>query len=65
MCIDILLKKYFSGQYSSYFLMDTLKTLVDLQELPDEDFPFRKQVALVSMTFIRWLHRWLCVKEEE
>lgn len=33
------------GQYSSYFLRGTLKSLADMQELPDEDFPFRKQVA--------------------
>lgn len=32
------------GQYSSYFLKGALKSLADMQELPDEDFPFRKQL---------------------
>ncbi|CAI9764639.1 unnamed protein product [Fraxinus pennsylvanica] len=32
------------GKYSSYFLRGTLKSLADMQKLPDEDFPFRKQL---------------------
>ncbi|KAI4335172.1 hypothetical protein L6164_013842 [Bauhinia variegata] len=43
------------GTYSSYFMRGTLRNLADLQKLPDEDFPFRKQLheclgsALVAM----------------
>ncbi|ONH97380.1 hypothetical protein PRUPE_7G186700 [Prunus persica] len=32
------------GVYSSYFMRGTLKSLADMENLPDEDFPFRKQV---------------------
>ncbi|KAL2533290.1 ARM repeat superfamily protein [Abeliophyllum distichum] len=32
------------GKYSSYFSRGTLKSLADMQKLPDEDFPFRKQL---------------------
>ncbi|KAJ6355703.1 hypothetical protein OIU77_006142 [Salix suchowensis] len=32
------------GNYSSYFMRGTLKNLADMQRLPDEDFPFRKQL---------------------
>ncbi|KAH7851218.1 hypothetical protein Vadar_008734 [Vaccinium darrowii] len=32
------------GVYSSYLLKDTLKNLADMQKLPDEEFPFRKQL---------------------
>nr|GLL17907.1 RRP12-like protein [Ipomoea trifida] len=32
------------GQYSSYFLKGALKNLAEIQKLPDEDFPFRKQL---------------------
>ncbi|XP_008242162.1 PREDICTED: RRP12-like protein [Prunus mume] len=43
------------GVYSSYFMRGTLKSLEDMENLPDEDFPFRKQLheclgsALVAM----------------
>ncbi|GFP87210.1 rrp12-like protein [Phtheirospermum japonicum] len=32
------------GKYSSYFLEETLKSLADMQKLPDEDFALRKQL---------------------
>lgn len=32
------------GHYSSYFLRGILSSLADMQKLPDEDFPFRKQL---------------------
>ncbi|KAA8544895.1 hypothetical protein F0562_019710 [Nyssa sinensis] len=32
------------GLYSSYLLRGTLKILADMQKLPDEDFPYRKQL---------------------
>ncbi|KAH7851415.1 hypothetical protein Vadar_011301 [Vaccinium darrowii] len=32
------------GGYSSYLLKGTLKNLADMQKLPDEDFPYRKQL---------------------
>ncbi|KAL5853701.1 hypothetical protein ACOSQ3_008819 [Xanthoceras sorbifolium] len=32
------------GNYSSYFMRGTLRNLADMQNLPDEDFPFRKQL---------------------
>ncbi|KAL2487567.1 ARM repeat superfamily protein [Forsythia ovata] len=32
------------GIYSIYFLKGTLASLAELQKLPDEDFPFRKQL---------------------
>ncbi|GLT62846.1 hypothetical protein SLA2020_354490 [Shorea laevis] len=32
------------GYYSSYFMKGTLKNLADMQDLPDEDFPYRKQL---------------------
>ncbi|XWS17532.1 hypothetical protein CRYUN_Cryun33cG0075300 [Craigia yunnanensis] len=32
------------GYYSSYFMKETLKNLADMQSLPDEDFPYRKQL---------------------
>lgn len=32
------------GPDSSYLMRGTLKTLADMQKLPDEDFPFRKQL---------------------
>ncbi|KAF7836830.1 RRP12-like protein [Senna tora] len=43
------------GNYSTYFMKGILKNLADLQKLPDDDFPFRKQLheclgtALVAM----------------
>ncbi|RDX76023.1 RRP12-like protein, partial [Mucuna pruriens] len=43
------------GNYSPYFMRRILKNLEDVQKLPDEDFPFRKQLhecfgsALVAM----------------
>ncbi|BFG39488.1 hypothetical protein CerSpe_257610 [Prunus speciosa] len=43
------------GVYSSYFMRGALKSLADMENLPDEDFPFRKQLheclgsALVAM----------------
>ncbi|KAI4376476.1 hypothetical protein MLD38_014233 [Melastoma candidum] len=43
------------GNHASYFLRGTLLNLADMQKLPDEDFPFRKQLhecvgsALVAM----------------
>ena len=37
-------KLYFTGDSSSYLLRRTLTNLTDMQKLPDEDFPFRKQV---------------------
>ncbi|PRQ47070.1 hypothetical protein RchiOBHm_Chr2g0095731 [Rosa chinensis] len=52
------------GVYSSYFMRGTLKSLADMEKLPDEDFPFRKELheclgtALVAMgpeTFIGFL----------
>lgn len=36
------------GEFSSYFLKDTLKNLERMQQLRDEDFPFRKQVFMTS-----------------
>lgn len=35
-----------TGNHSSYFLKEVLSNLADMQELPDEDFPFRKQVLI-------------------
>ncbi|XP_041004716.1 RRP12-like protein [Juglans microcarpa x Juglans regia] len=32
------------GHHSSYFLKEVLSNLADMQKLPDEDFPFRKQL---------------------
>ncbi|EOY30181.1 ARM repeat superfamily protein isoform 2 [Theobroma cacao] len=32
------------GYYSSYFMKGTLKNLAEMQRLPDEDFPYRKQL---------------------
>ncbi|KAK8660682.1 hypothetical protein V6N13_051597 [Hibiscus sabdariffa] len=32
------------GYYSSYFMKGTLKNLADMQRLPDNDFPYRKQL---------------------
>ncbi|OMP11677.1 Armadillo-like helical [Corchorus capsularis] len=32
------------GYYSSYFMKGTLKNLANMQSLPDEDFPYRKQL---------------------
>lgn len=32
------------GTYSSYFMRGALKNLADMQNLPDEDFPYRKQL---------------------
>ncbi|KAI3443520.1 hypothetical protein Pfo_000185 [Paulownia fortunei] len=32
------------GKYSFYFLKETLKSLADMQKLPDGDFAFRKQL---------------------
>ncbi|MBA0731894.1 hypothetical protein Gogos_016015 [Gossypium gossypioides] len=32
------------GYYSSYFMKGTIKNLADMQSLPDEDFPYRKQL---------------------
>ncbi|XP_022730989.1 RRP12-like protein isoform X2 [Durio zibethinus] len=32
------------GYYSTYFMKGTLKNLADMQSLPDEDFPYRKQL---------------------
>ena len=41
----ILLSNFFhTGHYSSYFLRGILSSLAKMQKLPDEDFPFRKQV---------------------
>lgn len=34
-----------AGPDSSYLMRGTLETLADMQKLPDEDFPFRKQVS--------------------
>jgi ribosomal RNA-processing protein 12 len=33
-----------AGSDSPYFMRGILKNLEDMQKLPDEDFPFRKQV---------------------
>lgn len=35
-----------AGSNSPYFMRGILKNLEDMQKLPDEDFPFRKQVGL-------------------
>lgn len=35
---------FHAGIYSSYFMRGTMKSLADMQNLPDESFPFRKQV---------------------
>ncbi|KAL6220887.1 hypothetical protein ACLB2K_008640 [Fragaria x ananassa] len=52
------------GVYSSYLMRGTLKSLAEMEKLPDEDFPFRKELheclgtALVAMgpeTFIGFL----------
>ncbi|CAJ1940559.1 unnamed protein product [Sphenostylis stenocarpa] len=43
------------GNYSPYFMRGILKNMEDMQKLPDEDFPFRKQLhecfgsALIAM----------------
>ncbi|KAM0969999.1 hypothetical protein EV1_017912 [Malus domestica] len=43
------------GVYSSYFMRGAMKSLEEMEKLPDEDFPFRKQLhecfgsALVAM----------------
>ncbi|XP_023756589.1 uncharacterized protein LOC111905146 [Lactuca sativa] len=52
------------GEFSSYFLKATLKSLEDIQKLRDEDLPYRKQlhdcmgmavIALGPETFLRFL----------
>ncbi|KAK9073659.1 hypothetical protein SSX86_006253 [Deinandra increscens subsp. villosa] len=52
------------GEFSSYFLKGTLKSLEGIQKLPDEDFLYRKQlhdcmgvavVALGPETFLKFL----------
>lgn len=35
----------FSGEDSAYFMRKTVKDLSDMQDLPDEGFPYRKQVT--------------------
>ena len=35
-----------TGNYSPYLMRGILKNLEDVQKLPDEDFPFKKQVCL-------------------
>ncbi|TQD93685.1 hypothetical protein C1H46_020689 [Malus baccata] len=43
------------GVYSSYFMSSAIKSMAEMEKLPDEDFPFRKQLhecfglALVAM----------------
>ncbi|KAM2313831.1 hypothetical protein ACFX1S_026933 [Malus domestica] len=43
------------GVYSSYFMSGAIKSMAEMEKLPDEDFPFRKQLhecfgsALVAM----------------
>ncbi|XP_010533237.1 PREDICTED: RRP12-like protein [Tarenaya hassleriana] len=53
------------GEHSSYFMKNTLRNLSDMQHLPDEDFPYRKQLhvcvgsalgALGPETFLSILH---------
>lgn len=52
------------GEFSSYFLKSTLKSLEGIQKLPDDDFPYRKQLhdcigialgALGPETFLKFL----------
>nr|GEV58478.1 hypothetical protein [Tanacetum cinerariifolium] len=52
------------GEFSSYFFKGAVKSLEDIQKLPDEDFPYRKQlhdcmgaalVALGPETFLKFL----------
>nr|XP_043627919.1 RRP12-like protein [Erigeron canadensis] len=52
------------GEFSSYFLKSTLKSMEEIQKLPDDDFPYRKQlhdcmgVAIVALgpeTFLKYL----------
>ncbi|KAJ7979205.1 RRP12-like protein [Quillaja saponaria] len=51
--VSVMFRKL--GNYSTYLLRGTLKDLAEMQKLPDEDFPFRKQLneclgsALVAM----------------
>lgn len=37
----------FSGEDASYFMRKTLEDLSDMKDLPDEDFPYTKQVTLL------------------
>lgn len=46
---------FHAGADSSYLMRGTLKTLADMYKLPDEDFPFRKQVFLIIHVFFRQL----------
>lgn len=43
-----------SGNHSPYFMRGILKNMEEVQKLPDEDFPFRKQVSSwLSFFFFR------------
>lgn len=42
----VLFVDFFLGHYSSHLLKGTLQSLADMQKLPDEDFPYRRQVNL-------------------
>lgn len=42
--LNLLYILFHAGADSSYLMSGILKSMADLQKLPDEDFPFRKQV---------------------
>lgn len=39
----------FTGENSTYFMRKTLQDLSDMQDLPDEGFPHRKQVTVLVL----------------
>jgi len=41
-----------TGNFSPYFMRGILKNMEDVQKLPDEDFPFRKQVSSCLSSFL-------------
>lgn len=43
---------FLAGIYSSYFMRGIIKSLTDMQNLPDESFPFRKQVVCLFVKII-------------
>lgn len=41
----------FSGEDSAYFMRKTLEDLSEMQDLPDEGFPHRKQVTVLYLSW--------------
>lgn len=47
----------FPGEDSAYFMRKALEDLSDMQDLPDEGFPYRKQVTVL---FLSWSVMIIC-----